>query len=122
MPPCVLLECISTLSCVPLLGVGLDVVMQLSTHEEEIGGTNIARREDVARVALVRFEVTLVPLQMLVSLHLFKLCNAQDVCGYTARGPSRDRVGGAPSLKQKVGDPVWLGGERSCAEVREVAD
>lgn len=56
----------------------------------------------MALVALVRFEVTLVPSQVLVHLHLFKLCNARDVCGYTACSPSRDKVGRAPSLKEKA--------------------
>lgn len=72
---------------------------------EEIRGKNIARSKDVALVALVRFEVTLIPLQVLICHHL---CNAWDVCGYTACGLSRDKVGRALSLKEKAGDPVWL--------------
>ena len=59
-------------------------------------------------VALVRFEVTLMPLEVLVCLHLFKLCSARNVCNYIACGPSRDKVGRASSLKEKAGHPVWL--------------
>lgn len=73
----------------------------------EVGGTNIARSKDVALLALFRFEVTLTPSQVLVSLHLFKLCDAWDVCSYIACGLSRDKVGRASSLKEKVGDLVW---------------
>lgn len=103
-----LLECISTLVCVLLLGVGLDTVVQLSPMKtEEIGGKNIARSKDVALVALVRFEVTLVSSQILVCLHLSKLCNAQDVCGYAACCSSMNEVGRAPSFKEKAEDPVW---------------
>lgn len=95
---------------------------------EEIRGKNIARSKDVALVALVRFEVTLVPSQVLVCLHLFKLCNARDVCGYTACCPSRDKVGRASSLKEKDGIlvgvmiKVYLQSEHGCVEVGEVTD
>lgn len=51
-----LLECISTLRYVLLLGVGLDVSPQLSAHKDRIIiGKNTARGRVGALVALVRF-------------------------------------------------------------------
>lgn len=54
-----LLECISTLCYVLLLGVGLDMSLQLSAHKDRIiRGKNTASSRVGALVALVRFCVT----------------------------------------------------------------